>query len=365
MLSLPLAATISGGSASSYISGPARKVHAGGSTLNLPLGSVSANRYRPAVLSNTTGTDTWTFEYVGDDPTTGGYNWHTFNAANIQKVSMFEYWLISRLGATAADVTLTYNTGSYIPNATNIGTVANLRVVRWNGTQWDLPPGSGTHSQSGTDVTGTVMVTNVTNFSPLTFGSLDDDSPLPVKWGPIDARWEGEAVSLTWVTVQEINNDHFEIERSEDGVDFYSIGIQAGQGNSSVKHQYKYFDSEASKARYHYYRIKQVDYDGKFEYSRVVVVSPIGEGGRFWVTYPNPVGQEHTFVLEQSETSSQTGSVDVVLYSAQGVMLYLASGSVSEISALLDKKLHGSGSGIYLLKVSNGLITETFKIIRH
>lgn len=365
LLSLPLAATISGGSATSYISGPVRKVVAASGTLSLPLGSVSANRYRPAVIANTSALDTWTSEYVGADPTTGGYSPYTFNSANIQKVSMFEYWLISRPGATVADVTLTYNTGSYIPNPTNIGNVANLRVVRWDGTRWDLPPGSGTHSQAGTDVTGTVMVTNVTNFSPLTFGSLDADSPLPVTWGPFEARWEGEGVALRWTTVQEINNDHFEIERSEDGIEFYAIGLQAGQGNSSVQKQYRYFDSEASKSRYHYYRIKQVDFDGKFDYSRIVVVAPIGDGGRFWVTYPNPVEEKHTFVLEQVETSSQHATINVVLYSSQGIMLYQASGTTSEVSDMINKKLHNSRSGVYVLKVTNGLITETFKIVRH
>jgi fibronectin-binding autotransporter adhesin len=365
MLSLPLAAVLSGGSASSFISGPVRKVLAAGGTFNMPLGSVSASRYRPATISNTTSVDTWTSEYVGADPTSGGYSNTTFNTANIKKVSMFEYWLISRAGATTADVTLTYNTGSYIPNPTNIGNVANLRVVRWDGTQWDLPPGSGTHSQSGTNVTGTVMVTNVTNFSPLTFGSLDADSPLPVKWGPFEARWAGEGVALRWVTIQEINNDHFEIERSDDGVEFHAIGLQAGQGNSSVQNEYRYFDSEASKSRYHYYRIKQIDYDGKFDYSRVIVVAPIGEGGRFWVTYPNPLEQENTFVLEQSETSSKDSNVDVILYSSQGIQVYQANGSIGEISKMLNSKLHASGSGMYLLKVSNGLITETFKIVTH
>lgn len=365
LLSLPLAATINGGSASSFISGPVRKVVGASGTLTLPLGSVSANRYRPAVVSNTSASDTWTAEYVGADPTTGGYPWNSFNGTNIKKVSMFEYWQISRSGAATANLTLTYNTGSYIPNPTNIGNVTNLRVVRWNGTQWDLPPGGGSHSQSGTDVTGTVMVTNVTNFSPFTFGSLDADSPLPVTWGPFDARWEGEGVALRWTTIQEINNDHFEIERSEDGIEFYPIGYQQGQGNSSTQNQYRYFDSEASKSRYHYYRIKQVDFDGQFDFSKVVVVAPIGDGGRFWVTYPNPLEQEQTFVLEQAESASQGATIDVILYSSQGIGIYQASGSVSEISVQLDKKLHGSGSGVYLLKVSNGLITETFKIVRH
>jgi hypothetical protein len=96
-----------------------------------------------------------------------------------------------------------------------------------------------------------------------------------------------------------------------------------------------------------------------------VVVAPIGEGGRFWVTYPNPLKQENTFILEQSETSSQEASVDVILYSSQGIQVYQASGSIGEISKMLNNKLHTSGAGVYLLKVSNGLITETFKIVRH
>ena len=149
------------------------------------LGSTSANRYRPATVSATSASDTWTAEYVGNNPSNAPQNYYntSFNSAapaNLGKVSQFEYWNVSSSGATTAALELTYNTGSYVVNPTNIGNVANLKVVRWDGTKWDVPPGGGTFTQTGTNVTGTVKVSIVSTFSPFTFGSTDPDSPLPI-----------------------------------------------------------------------------------------------------------------------------------------------------------------------------------------
>ena len=154
LLTLGATATSPGASINSYVSGPMRKVINLTGTYSFPLGSISANRFRPAVIGSTTAVDTWTAEYVANDPSTDGLNRNAINIANIAKVSGFEYWNISRSGATTASVTLSYNTGSYIPP--DIGNVANLRVARWNGSQWDLPPGGGAFSQTGNNITGTL-----------------------------------------------------------------------------------------------------------------------------------------------------------------------------------------------------------------
>jgi hypothetical protein len=100
-----------------------------------------------------------------------------------------------------------------VVNATNIGTVANLKVVRWDGTKWDVPPGGGTFTQTGTNVTGTVKVSVVSNFSPFTFGSTDPDSPLPITLISFNAKLNNDLVDLTWKTAQEISNHYFVVER--------------------------------------------------------------------------------------------------------------------------------------------------------
>jgi hypothetical protein len=365
-LTLSTTATSGPGSATSFVVGPMRKNLAAAGTFVFPVGSITANRYRPAEISNPDNADLWTGEYVGNNPTTDGFSNQLFNSASVKKVSMFEYWLISRAGATTADLELTYNTGSYVPNPTNIGNVANLRVVRWTGAQWDFPPGAASFSQTGSNVTGTVTATSVSNFSPFTFGSLDADSPLPVKWGPFSAtRVTSNSVQLRWITYQEINNDRFEIQRSEDGVVFTVVGTVQGKGNSSIEQEYKILDREASQSNQFYYRIRQIDYDGKSDYSKVVVVSPDGEFTKFWLAHPNPVEDEKKFYLQVTDEKASVDHVDVALYSAQGVLIYQATGTLEAVNTRLNTILQESRAGVYVLQVSNGTVSENIRIIRH
>jgi hypothetical protein len=82
-------------------------------------------------------------------------------------------------------------------------------------------------------------------------------------------------VNLKWTTTFELNNDHFEIERSTDGSTFSSVGSVKGQVNSAVKHTYQ-FNDDVSRSFLNkndvYYRLKQVDLDGKASYTKVLVV---------------------------------------------------------------------------------------------
>ena len=68
---------------------------------------------------------------------------------------------------------------------------------------------------------------------------------------------------LSWKTASEINNSHFEIERSNNGKDFIKIGEIAGQGTSNSTKRYQFTDKNPGSAQ-QYYRLKQVDFDGKF-----------------------------------------------------------------------------------------------------
>lgn len=365
ILSLSLSATATGGSANSFISGPVRKLMAAGSSFSYFTGSVSANRYRPVVLSATSALDTWTVRYAGNDPGMDGYSSYSLNNANIQKVSEFEYWDITRTGAASATVSLSYNTGSY--HGGNIGTVANLRVAHWDGALWDFPSGGGAHSQSGTDITGTVTVTNVTSFSPFTLSSLDPPSPLPVTWLSFAAeRVDNITVKLFWKTAQELNNDRFEIERSEDGMSFYRIGFIAGAGTSLSVKSYRHFDTEASASRRHYYRIKQIDYDGQSDYSTVVVVQATGpEQSIRWTVYPNPVAEGQSLAIESVDSMDDDEFVDIVVVAPNGQQVLHTSGKLNEQRGTLERLSSTIDTGVYVLKISNGEHFETFRIVRY
>lgn len=94
---------------------------------------------------------------------------------------------------------------------------------------------------------------------------------LPVELTAFDLFKSGNNVSLIWKTSSEINNDFFEVESSNDGNSWASIGVVQGAGNSNVENTYSFYD-DSKKGNVVYYRLKQTDYDGTTDYSEVKVV---------------------------------------------------------------------------------------------
>jgi len=92
---------------------------------------------------------------------------------------------------------------------------------------------------------------------------------------------------LNWVTASEINNQGFEIQRTDDNGTWKSIGFVKGRGESEVEARYQFVDDETTLGS-NYYRLKQLDYDGNFEYSNIVEVWLEGFEGDIRL-YPNPV----------------------------------------------------------------------------
>lgn len=354
MLQLGTSATLVGGSASSFVAGPARKVMAAGTSFTFPVGSIAANRYRPAQLSSTSGADTWTIHYFGTDPGDGGFPNETYNTANLGTVSNFEYWTIDRTGSASADVTLSYNTGSYRADVGNVGNVANLRVARWNGSQWDLPPGGGTFSQTGTNISGTVRVTNVSSFSPFTLASLDVYSPLPIDLLFFNAKLDGSRVLLNWSTAHESNNHYFTVEKTIDFESFEEVGIINAKGESNTKQNYSLVDSNPYLGR-SYYRLKQTDFDGKFSYSEPVMIKYDGSDLGDLSVYPNPFeGQEFTIVITGSKGA---GEIPIVLYDQRGQKLYETILTAEENGTVSEKVFFTTPlpTGLYIMKAGRTL----------
>lgn len=105
--------------------------------------------------------------------------------------------------------------------------------------------------------------------------TFQSQGSLPVTITDFGAIYNNDKVNIKWTTVFELNNDRFEVERSTDGVSFTSVGSVKGQGNSSVKRDYQFSD-DVSRSVFSkndlYYRLKQVDVDGKASYTKVLVV---------------------------------------------------------------------------------------------
>ncbi|MCF8219592.1 MAG: T9SS type A sorting domain-containing protein [Bacteroidales bacterium] len=148
---------------------------------------------------------------------------------------------------------------------------------------------------------------------------LDDSGyPLPVNLLSFTGKRKAESsVELNWSTASEQNNDRFEIRRSNNGEDFTSIGKRKGAGNSNEMVKYQYTDNNAPEGTV-YYRLKQVDYNGAYEYSEIVVIREKDkqQEGSLSV-YPNPVPGKFNLQLPEYE-----GTMQVEVYNMTGQQVY-------------------------------------------
>ena len=138
---------------------------------------------------------------------------------------------------------------------------------------------------------GDILNNNRIAFATVDMGAYEFSStPLPITLTSFFADLTfNNQVNLNWTTESELNNKGFEIYRSENAIDFNPIGFIDGAKNSSDIAYYNYVD-ENPFSGYSFYRLKQIDFDGKFEYSKIVTVhvsgsDPIG-------LYPNPINNQ-------------------------------------------------------------------------
>ncbi len=165
---------------------------------------------------------------------------------------------------------------------------------------------------------------------------------LPVKLTGFSARRQGQQVLLNWNTATEQNNKGFAIERSADGRSWQQVGFVAGAGNSNSARQYSHSDAATDATVY--YRLKQIDFDGKSTYSQVLTVKAAGVRASVQV-YPNPARGQ---VYVQAEQLAGTARYEVVQLGGQMV----AQGTVQLGAQPARLDLSRLAPGQYLLRIS-------------
>lgn len=282
-----------GPSNNSFVNGRVQKV--GNTAFMFPVGKVidaSTRWYAPAGI--TAPTDPATIisaEYFPVNPNVPGYNTALIERPPLNRVSEVEYWDIEKIaGSTGASnavkITLSWDT----PRSGGVTQEGQLRVAHWQNRSgdtrwWD----EGNEAFTGTMTRGILRAADaVTTFSPFTLGSLIPNNPLPVELVFFRANLQNDGTVLTqWETATEIDNDYFAVERSQNGSDFAEIGRVAGRGTTRIRQTYHWLDTEPLRG-ISYYRLRQVDTDGTYSYSRIVAVTHTADGMSTVVLYPNP-----------------------------------------------------------------------------
>lgn len=183
---------------------------------------------------------------------------------------------------------------------------------------------------------------------------------LPVKLLNFNANYntKNSQVELDWKTVTEINNDYFTIEKSIDGEIFEVVGIVDGAGNTSSVKSYQATDNNPIIGT-SYYRLKQTDFDGQFEYSDLVPVKVEGTISNPTI-YPNPI--TNNGVLEFSTNSTEITVVTVYDVSGRIVLSnqHLTNKGINKIQLETNELTNG----MYFISLKNGNSKTNLKFIK-
>ena len=180
-------------------------------------------------------------------------------------------------------------------------------------------------------------------------------SPLPVSLINFVAKQDNAAIKLRWQTTTELNSDYFLVEKSVNGRDFETMARVKSVGNSTTLQNYMSSDLKPNVGN-NYYRLKQVDFDGKFEYSNTLFVEFLGENQVLILPNPNKGVFRIKFVNANAEKSW------VKVFDTVGKQLFEAQ-TPSNINEL-DVDLSALPKGTYHVQVLQGKRLSNTKFVK-
>lgn len=213
-------------------------------------------------------------------------------------------------------------------------------------------PATGVHTGGRINTTGVDLYIH---------NSLGLYSVLPIELTYLKGYHSELVNHLDWATSSEINNSHFEIERSEDGIHFEIIGSVDGNGTSNQKHIYRFEDKNIELSKTYYYRLKQNDLDGQHEYSSIIqIVTPKGSGIQWSTLYPNPAKDMIQLRMYSESTHS---NVSYKIYSSNGQIVKTNSIQLVEGMNDLNFDIKHLPAGAYILNLASETIDQSMQFV--
>ena len=197
-------------------------------------------------------------------------------------------------------------------------------------------------------------------------GGINQNQALPLELMSFNAhKMANNDVLVKWVTANEENLSHFEIEVARGNLDyqqghFSKINEMPALGNLAGEEHYSYLDNEHGKNGIRYYRLKMVDLDGSHSYSPVRPV--MFQNEMKWQVYPNPSTGKFNLVFQHAQGTK----INIRVVDAIGKTVLqtssISSGFIQK--QLIDLESGHYSTGLYLLEVNAGDKTEVFRLIR-
>lgn len=182
------------------------------------------------------------------------------------------------------------------------------------------------------------------------------EATLPVEFSDFYSEKINNAVQLFWETRTELNNSHFEIERSTNGKKFVRIGEVQGNGTALETQLYNFVDN--SPQQINYYRLKQIDFDGQFEYSKTIVVNMEHQATLDIRVFPNPT--KNKFNIDFTNIIEQDVRIEIYNMNGQQVRSQILNVNGQFVTV----NITDLQSGIYIMNVITKTRLMTRRIVK-
>lgn len=208
---------------------------------------------------------------------------------------------------------------------------------------------------TGDTIIGRAMTTNgAVSTSSIVDTITEGCTSLPVSLLSFTAEKRNNTSMLNWSTVSEINNAYFEVQKSMDGSRFTSIGKVDAGNRFNATQSYSFIDSKTIIGK-NYYRLMQVDKDGRFTYSAIVQLNMTGTA---WSVFPNPATDKTSIQIR-----SQLGNVSFTIINNDGKVVYATTRQTAIAGEVIDISLAGFAKGIYLIRMVSDNVIKTEKLV--
>ena len=238
-----------------------------------------------------------------------------------------------------------------------------MRLARWDGAllKWFSV---GAVSPVG-DVNDGYLAMNATTtaFGTFTFGSSTSNNALPIELVSFTVEPEGSKAKINWRTASERDNDFFTVERSSDGRNFEILGTVKGAGTSIQALDYSYTDDNPL-SEISYYRLKQTDYNGHFEYFTPKSLSMEKTLAEFHIISVNP--NPFTEQLNIKYFSPDEMEADLKLLRVNGTEVLSQKINIEQGERVYTMYDAGSlTSGMYIIALStNDKMLGTYRVVK-
>jgi len=322
----------------------------------------------------------WAVGAVGSiiKSTDGGENWISKSSGTTSKLNSVHFF-DNNLGVCAGNsgtVLLTTDGGENWL-AQNAGTSANLHTVLLTNASTIWAAGS-----NGTIISSTDLGNTWDSYSGITDENLFSASFIneytgwfagwngtiikylsditPVELVSFTADVQNSKVTLNWQTATELNNYGYQVERKTNNDNWINLGFVPGYGNSSSPKFYSYVDNNPAGSSRFQYRLKQIDNDGKFEYSNLVEVEILPASFELFQNYPNPFNPGTTIGFSLPKASQ----LKINIYNMIGELVTtLAEGTYEQGYHSVTFNAANIPSGTYVYRLESSDFVQVKKMV--